>query len=56
APPPAAGSLEDLPLEDVERVLIQKALARYGGNVSQAAHALGLSRSALYRRLEKHGL
>ncbi len=48
--------LEDLPLEDVERVLIQKALARYAGNVSQAAHALGLSRSALYRRLEKHGL
>jgi DNA-binding NtrC family response regulator len=52
---PAATSLEEMPLEDVERVLIQKALARYG-NVSQAAHALGLSRSALYRRLEKHGL
>ena len=49
-------ALEDLPLEEVERMLIQKALARYGGNVSQAAHALGLSRSALYRRLEKHGL
>ena len=47
--------LEDLPLEDVEKVLIQKALARYG-TVSQAAQALGLSRSALYRRLEKHGL
>jgi DNA-binding NtrC family response regulator len=55
-PAPAPNSLEDLPLEDVERVLIHKALARYGGNVSQAAHALGLSRSALYRRLEKHGL
>jgi DNA-binding NtrC family response regulator len=55
-PAPAPGSLEDLPLEDVERVLIHKALARYSGNVSQAAHALGLSRSALYRRLEKHGL
>jgi DNA-binding NtrC family response regulator len=55
-PAPAPGSLEEMPLEDVERVLIQKALARYGGNVSQAAHALGLSRSALYRRLEKHGL
>ena len=59
---PAAGGagglarLEDLPLEEVERVLIQKALQRYEGNVSQAAHALGLSRSALYRRLEKHGL
>jgi DNA-binding NtrC family response regulator len=55
-PAPAPGSLEEMPLEDVERVLIHKALARYGGNVSQAAHALGLSRSALYRRLEKHGL
>jgi DNA-binding NtrC family response regulator len=52
----AAARLEDLPLEEVERVLIQKALQRYEGNVSQAASALGLSRSALYRRLEKHGL
>jgi DNA-binding NtrC family response regulator len=52
----APGSIEELPLEEVERVLIQKALARHGGNVSQAAQALGLSRSALYRRLEKHGL
>jgi DNA-binding NtrC family response regulator len=56
SPAPTPGSLEEMPLEDVERVLIQKALARYSGNVSQAAHALGLSRSALYRRLEKHGL
>jgi len=54
--PPAGAAMEDMPLEEVERVLIQKALARYGGNVSQAAQALGLSRSALYRRLEKHGL
>ncbi len=53
---PGTSALEALPLEEVERVLIQKALARYGGNVSQAAQALGLSRSALYRRLEKHGL
>ncbi|MFP5286406.1 MAG: sigma-54 interaction domain-containing protein, partial [Thermoanaerobaculia bacterium] len=53
---PGGPTLEELPLEDVERVLIQKALARYGGNVSQAAQALGLARSALYRRLEKHGL
>ncbi len=52
----AANRLEDLPLEDVERLLIQKALARYGGNVSQAAKALGLSRSALYRRIASHGL
>jgi DNA-binding NtrC family response regulator len=52
----ATHRLEDLPLEDVERLLIQKALARYGGNVSQAAKALGLSRSALYRRIASHGL
>ena len=48
--------LEDMTLEDVERVLIQKALERHAGNVSQAAKALGLSRSALYRRLSHHGL
>ena len=53
---PAATRLEDLSLEEVERVLITKALDRYEGNVSRAADALGLSRSALYRRLEKHGL
>lgn len=48
--------LEELSLEEVERVLIQKALARFNGNVSQAAGALGLSRSGLYRRLQKYGL
>ncbi len=47
-------SLDDMNLEEVERLLIQKALARYNGNVSQAAKALGLSRSALYRRLERY--
>jgi DNA-binding NtrC family response regulator len=52
----AARSLEDMTLEEMERATIQKALARYNGNVSQAAQALGLSRSALYRRLEKYGL
>jgi DNA-binding NtrC family response regulator len=52
----SAGRLEDMSLEDVERCLIQKALARHGGNVSHAADALGLSRSALYRRLQRHGL
>ncbi|MGH7513698.1 MAG: sigma-54-dependent transcriptional regulator [Gemmatimonadales bacterium] len=51
-----ASRLEDLPLEEVERVLIRKALERHDGNVSQAAKALGLSRSALYRRLQHHGL
>ena len=43
-------------LEEVESYLIQKTLARFGGNVSRAAEALGLSRSALYRRLERFGL
>lgn len=52
----SAGSLEDLSLEEVEAMLIKKALARCDGNVSRAADALGLSRSALYRRLEKYGL
>jgi DNA-binding NtrC family response regulator len=47
-------SLEDMSLEEVERFLIQKTLARYNGNVSQAAKSLGLSRSALYRRLERY--
>ena len=47
---------EGLTLEEVERVVIQKALARFDGNVSHAARALGLSRSALYRRLGAHGL
>jgi DNA-binding NtrC family response regulator len=55
---PAGGAttLEQMTLDEVERVLIQKALARHGGNVSDAAKTLGLSRSALYRRLERHGL
>ncbi len=48
--------LEEMSLEDVEATLIRKALARYGGNISQVAEALGLSRSALYRRLQKYGI
>jgi len=52
----ASTRLEDLPLEDVEKMLIQKALSRYDGNVSRAAQALGLSRSALYRRIASYGL
>jgi len=47
--------LEDMSLEEVEAFLIKKAMARYG-NVSHAARALGLSRSALYRRLERYKL
>ncbi len=53
---PTAQSLDDLSLEAVEAILIRKALARTDGNVSHAAEALGLSRGALYRRIEKHGL
>ena len=48
--------MEDLSLEEVEALLVRKAIDRYGGNISQAAEALGLSRSALYRRLQKHGI
>ena len=51
-----APRLEDMSLEDVEALLIKKALARFDGNVSHAAEALGLSRSALYRRLQRYGL
>ncbi|MBA2734495.1 MAG: sigma-54-dependent Fis family transcriptional regulator [Acidobacteria bacterium] len=46
--------IEEMSLEEVERLLIQKALARAGGNVNLAAEALGLSRSALYRRIAKY--
>jgi len=48
--------IEDMSLEDVEGFLIKKAMARCEGNVSHAAKALGLSRSALYRRLQRFGL
>ncbi len=52
----ASLKMDEMSIEEVERVLIQKALARYGGNVSHASKALGLSRSALYRRLQKYSL
>jgi DNA-binding NtrC family response regulator len=51
-----APRLEDMSLEEVEFSLIKKALSRFDGNVSHAAKALGLSRSALYRRLQRFGL
>ncbi len=53
---PQAQNLDELSLETVEALLVRKALARFQGNVSQAAEALGLSRGALYRRMEKYGL
>jgi DNA-binding NtrC family response regulator len=52
----AAQSLDEMSLESVEAILIRKALSRAAGNVSHAADALGLSRGALYRRIEKYGL
>jgi DNA-binding NtrC family response regulator len=48
--------LEELSLEQVEALLIRKAMAKFEGNVSRAASALGLSRSALYRRLDRYGI
>ena len=49
-------SLEEMSLEEAEAFLIKKALARNDGNAHKAAEALGLSRSAFYRRLQQHGL
>ncbi len=51
-----AGDLDEMTLDDAEKHLIQTALKRFDGNVSEAADALGVSRSALYRRLQRHGL
>jgi DNA-binding NtrC family response regulator len=51
-----AALLERMTLDEAERHLIQRALSRCEGNVSEAARELGLSRSALYRRLQHHGL
>jgi len=55
-PVESASRMEDMGLEEVEALLIKKAMGRYDGNVSHAARALGLSRSALYRRLQRYGL
>lgn len=49
-------SLEQYNLDEVEKLLIRKVLKKYNGNITQAASELGLTRSSLYRRLEKHGL
>lgn len=49
-------NVEEMSLEEVEAFLIKKALARNNGNARKAAEALGLSRSAFYRRLQQYGL
>jgi DNA-binding NtrC family response regulator len=48
--------VDDLSLEDAERVFIEKVLSRHNGDVRQAAQQLGMSRSALYRRLQQYGV
>jgi DNA-binding NtrC family response regulator len=54
--PAGPAKLDEMSLEEVEAFLIKKALSKYDGNVSHAANALGLSRSALYRRLQRYNL
>ena len=52
----APQSFENMSIDDVEALLIRKVLRRCDGNISQAAESLGLSRAALYRRIEKYGI
>lgn len=54
--PPAPSPVPGLDLQQREREAVQAALAQADGNISQAAKLLGVSRAALYRRLDKHGL
>jgi DNA-binding NtrC family response regulator len=56
ATPGTAADLSGMTMDDAEKYIIQQALARHGGNVVQAAESLGMSRSALYRRIQQHGL
>ena len=53
---PAAAAGEEMTLEQAEKIFIQKVLSRHGGDVRKAAEQLGMSRSALYRRLQQFGL
>ena len=47
---------DNLNLQDLEKILVEKALNKHEGNISKAAKELGLTRAALYRRLEKFNL
>jgi len=49
-------NLDTLNLNDLEQTAVRQALSKHGGNVSRAADELGISRRALYRRIEKYGL
>jgi DNA-binding NtrC family response regulator len=51
-----ASTLDNMSIDEMEALLIRKVMRRCDGNISQAAEALGLSRAALYRRIEKYGL
>jgi DNA-binding NtrC family response regulator len=53
---PARATTSDLNLDRVERQIVEQALTKHAYNISLAAAELGLSRAALYRRMEKHGL
>lgn len=46
----------DMPLDEMEKMMVNKAIEKYKGNISRAAAELGLTRAALYRRIEKFGL
>jgi DNA-binding NtrC family response regulator len=48
--------VDTLNLDDIEQAAVRKALSKHGGNISRAANELGISRKALYRRIEKYGL
>lgn len=52
----ALGSFAGMTLEEIERATIEQAIGQYKGNLSQVASALGISRAALYRRIEKYGI
>ena len=51
-----SNEFDNLNLQDIEKLLVQKAMDKYDSNISKAAKELGLTRAALYRRLEKFNL
>jgi two-component system response regulator FlrC len=56
APSPEAGALPDKPLEELERMAIEQAIAREGGNRRRAAQRLGIGLRTLYDKLRRYGL